>query len=526
MMAVIISTIHYNEVFVAMRTELSSKMEKALLPVPKRFCKFVRACLDIANDKEMYSTLNNLQIISITGQVSCCSVFYEDIETKQETYIKTMHIMRTFERLYKEKIEKILPKIREEYERRELVNTCTNPFVKEPIIIEEQWRSLPYFAAFPHYINQVGLYDLKNIWLETKSPSTSYLILDNSYRVVLGVFPEKARNGIVEKLCKLEWKLKTKERKQKPGVANTRKLNDSKRNPSLSRCAKASWSTGDLLNGRRIDCEKYTVHFQALDLWDRMLLVIIQEGQNSDLLASARKVEMMTSFFPKKILLNKLPFDLHVPKPPAPGTIPIEVRPTWNVLPNLEDKDKLQKTDGTSAVANNQKDKDELQKTDDTSAVTNNQIFQMITKSMLSASEGEDESQKTDDTSAVTNRQEGEDEMQKSDDRSSVTNCQDLSQQSKMTQEDQLILESGGTVNMQNYHSKSFQYQSEVSRETSEVLRNSIKRPKSMPVYRTTSIPHVPLENITIKPGTKASQSSVIDLTPRDIPLIVDTPRE
>jgi len=461
MLAVIISSIRYHKVFVAMRTELSMKMKHSHLPIPTRFCKFVRACLDIASDKEMYSTLNNLQIISITGEVSCCSVFYEEIETKQEAaclqkqefYIKTMHIIKTFEKLYKEKIEKLMPKIREEYEQQELVNTCTNPFVKVPQPIEEQWKSMPYFAAFPYYINQVGLYDLKKIWLETKNPTTEYLILDNAYRVILGGFPEKARNGIVEKLCKLEWKLKATERDKSKVVSSS--------------LLKASWNCGDLLNGKTIDCEKYTITFQALDLWDRMLLLVIQEGQNADQLDCAPLLESMKSFFPKSILLEELPFALHVPQPPS-------------TIPKEEDADELQKKDDTTAVKKLQEYKDELQKTDEGPA---------------------------------------------------LTNSGKLSRQSQMTQavkreEDQLILETCGTDKMPYYNNKPFHTQKEASRGHSAVLLSSLTKSENSTVYRTTSMPHVPLESKTMKPESKASQSAVINLTPRDIPLIVDTPRE
>jgi len=459
-----------------MRTELSMKMEKLHLPIPIRFCKFVRACLDIASDEEMYSTLNNLQIISITGEVSCCSVFYEDIKTKQEFYIKTMHIIKTFEKLYKEKIEnsawrrdseklciQLLPKIREEYEQRELVNTCTNPFVTVPQSSEEQWKSMPYFAAFPYYINQVGLYDLRKIWLESKSPTTKYLILDDAYRVILGVFPEKARNGIVEKLCKLEWKLKAKERSKSTVVSSS--------------MLKTSWNSAELLNGKRIDYEKahvqgqeatkYTINFQTLDLWNRMLLVVIQEGQAIDHLTSALKLELMNSFFPKSIALDDLPFALHVPKPPS-------------TRPKKAEVDELPKKDNTPAVTKLQEYKDVLQKTDDKSA---------------------------------------------------MTNCQDFSRQSQTTQavlrkEDQLSQESCETVKVPYINTKSLHTQKEVSKGNSAVPRSSLKKPKSSPVYRTTSMPHVPMECKTMKPATKASKSSVINLTPRDIPLIVDTPRE
>jgi len=464
MMAVIISSIHYNEVFVAMRTELSMEMKKLHLPIPIRFCKFVRACLDIASDEEMYSTLNNLQIISITGEVSCCSVFYEDIKTKQEFYIKTMHIIKTFEKLYKEKIEKLLPKIREEYEQRELVNTCTNPFVAVPQSIEEQWKSMPYFAAFPYYINQVGLYDLRNIWLETKSPNTKYLILDDAYRVVLGVFPEKSRNGIVEKLCKLEWKLKAKERSKSTVVSSS--------------MLKTSWNSADLLNGKRIDYEKahvqgqeatkYTINFQTLDLWNRMLLVIIQEGQAIDQLTSAPKLELMNSFFPKSIALDDLPFALHVPKPPS-------TRPK------------------KAAV-------DELSKKDDTSAVTKLQLddlpFALHVPKLPSTRPKKDFSRQSQTTQAL------------------------------LRKEAQLSQKSCETVKVPYINTKYLHTQKEVSKGNSAVPRSSLKKPKSSPVYRTTSMPHVPMESKTMKPATKASKSSVINLTPRDIPLIVDTPRE
>lgn len=486
MMAAIITSIKHNEVFVAMRTELSMKMEKSLLPVPKRFCKFVRACLDIANDEEMFSSLNNLQIITVTGKDSCCSVFFKDIEDKKEYYIKAMHIIRTFEELYKEEIEKLLPKMKEEDERRELMETCTNQFVKVTKSIDEQWNTMSYFAAFPHYINQVGLYDLKSIWLEAKSPTLHYLIIDLSHKVILGIFPEKARNRIIEKLCKLEAKLKAKRRRK---------------------------NSGDVLNGKKFECEKWTINFQKLDLWTKMFLVVIR--QNTDLPPSGLRLEMMTSFFPKSILPEKLPFDLHAPKPPSRIT-------------KEKDEDELQKKDHTSAETKHQEDEDELQNTDDTSAVTNHQ-------------EDEDELQKTDDRSAVTNCQDWSTYNRRQTSplfpgvydpevkliREECESLEDLSRRSKMTQaalrkEDQLILESGGTVKMQHYHSKSLHHQREVSSGTSSVLQNSLKKPKSS--TRTPSMPHVPL--ITIKPDTKASQSSVIDLTPRDIPLIVDTPRE
>merc|ERR1719317_1819991 len=112
---------------------------------------------------------------------------------------------------------------------------------------------------------------------------------------------------------------------------------------------KTSWNSAELLNGKRIDYEKahvqgqeatkYTINFQTLDLWNRMLLVVIQEGQAIDHLTSALKLELMNSFFPKSIALDDLPFALHVPKPPS-------------TRPKKEYKDVLQKTDDKSAMTN------------------------------------------------------------------------------------------------------------------------------------------------------------------------------
>jgi len=419
MLAVIISTLSYHEIFLAMQTETADVTHKAHLPIPKHFCKFVRACLDFACDGQMYSSLNTLEIITITGQFTVCSVFYKDIKTKHENYIKAMHIIKTFEKVYKERIEQLLPKIKESWEKRELESTCLDAHANKGLSIDDQWKTMTSFAGFPHYINQLAKYDLVSLWLGSKSKTTSCLIIDMSYRIVLGVFPEKTRNGMIEKLCELERKRKAKDRMN---LKEHEQLN-------------------------LIAHEEYTLNFQELKLWKPVLLLTIEQGENPELTASFSKLEMMKSFFPDEIVAEKLPFSLHVPRPP----------PT---------KPKEKEEDGSQAAF-------------DGSAKANNNV----------------------------------------------------SRRSKMTEavlrkEDQLILESGGILKMNNHSPGSINELLEVSSGTSAVPRNCIKKLEKSTANRLTSIPHVPLENKLIKPDTKASQSSVIDLTPRDIPLIVDTPRQ
>jgi len=477
MLAVTISTLTCCKVLLAQRTDAKAmKLEKVQLPLPKRLCTFVRSCMSFGNENEMYFTLCNLKIVAVAGKFVVCSVIYEEVEKKEENYIKTKHLIHVFEKAFKDRLTGMLPKLQEEFARGESESTCLDAFADDELPTEKAWNTLPDFAPFPHYINQIAKYNIPANWLGKTYRKHRSLLLDLSFRLVLGSFPKEARNGIVQRLSKIIKKPETR---------------------------------------KTFVYEPYTVHFKKLELWQTLIHVTVQKNQAREEDKELERESLMKKFFPATFEIKNLPFVFYKPEPPA-------TRASDEVGDGIESEDGKQTTD--------------KQKFSRKSKL--NLALQRKEEELFFASGGVVDLQcallRNDEWSVgpkvprkkTFSQVETSVDIQHPDIK--TLNPMESAEVNDMRQslsKTSFTLKSSGKVEIQSATDRTSLNKGEaMSEDLSNSSQDAVLKLADNTAETTLLLPHVPLEGSKMKPE-KSSKSSVIDLTPRDIPIIVDTPR-